>query len=297
MRGVRTRQKRREDDLILSSTLRRAMEDHTPSLLITTPGNQTAVSSALSLRRRERVGPPTRTSLVVNIVGTSKMASCTGFVFVTILSFCTLMKVECYTAENVSEVARFRIGLLSSNDSYKSSIRRVIGMSTEDGKSVFPVFSGLNMETVSLSTGQDTLTTMSTMCNQLLSMIITTAWNPEFQRQAAIASSIGIPSMHLNIEPCGDTSQQRVKGCLKSISPPVPVERWLKCPDVYGLFYASLGVILFGIQDSTILALQPSLNRDEGRYRLQTTFDPLLTSHHVGKITFPQHLGQIAEED
>ncbi|XP_078658348.1 glutamate receptor ionotropic, NMDA 3A-like [Branchiostoma floridae x Branchiostoma belcheri] len=48
---------------------------------------------------------------------------------------------------------------------------------------------------------------MSTMCNQLLSMMITTAWNPEFQRQAAIASSIGIPSMHLNIEPCGDTSQ------------------------------------------------------------------------------------------
>ncbi|KAI8493848.1 hypothetical protein Bbelb_281950 [Branchiostoma belcheri] len=33
-----------------------------------------------------------------------------------------------------------------------------------------------------------------------------------------------------------------------------------------------------------------------GRYRLQTTFDPLLTSH-VGKITCPQHLGQIAEDD
>ncbi|KAI8496080.1 hypothetical protein Bbelb_259220 [Branchiostoma belcheri] len=45
-----------------------------------------------------------------------------------------------------------------------------------------------------------------------------------------------------------------------------------------------------------IRALQPSLNRDGGRYRLQTTFDPLLTSH-VGKITCPQHVGQIAEED
>ncbi|KAI8513979.1 positive regulation of extrinsic apoptotic signaling pathway via death domain receptors protein [Branchiostoma belcheri] len=45
-----------------------------------------------------------------------------------------------------------------------------------------------------------------------------------------------------------------------------------------------------------IRALQPSLNRDGERYRLQTTFDPLLTSH-VGKITCPQHLGQIAEED
>ncbi|KAI8521974.1 hypothetical protein Bbelb_017280 [Branchiostoma belcheri] len=51
------------------------------------------------------------------------------------------------------------------------------------------------------------------------------------------------------------TKEQRVKGCLK--------------------------------------ALQPSLNRDGGRYRLQTTFDPLLTSH-VGKITCPQHLGQIS---
>ncbi|KAI8513298.1 hypothetical protein Bbelb_099370 [Branchiostoma belcheri] len=52
-----------------------------------------------------------------------------------------------------------------------------------------------------------------------------------------------------------------------------------------------------GIKEAIyIRALQPSLNRDGGRYRLQTTFDPLLTSH-VGKITCPQHLGQIAEED
>ncbi|KAI8502143.1 hypothetical protein Bbelb_197310 [Branchiostoma belcheri] len=52
-----------------------------------------------------------------------------------------------------------------------------------------------------------------------------------------------------------------------------------------------------GIKESIyIRALQPSLNRDGGRYRLQTTFDPLLTSH-VGKITCPQHLGQIAEQD
>ncbi|KAI8522110.1 hypothetical protein Bbelb_018640 [Branchiostoma belcheri] len=52
-----------------------------------------------------------------------------------------------------------------------------------------------------------------------------------------------------------------------------------------------------GIKEAIyISALQPSLNRDGGRYRLQTTFDPLLTSH-VGKITCPQHLGQIAEED
>ncbi|KAI8507825.1 hypothetical protein Bbelb_140650 [Branchiostoma belcheri] len=40
-----------------------------------------------------------------------------------------------------------------------------------------------------------------------------------------------------------------------------------------------------GIKEAIyIRALQPSLNRDRGRYRLQTTFDPLLTSH-VGKIT------------
>ncbi|KAI8484574.1 hypothetical protein Bbelb_376810 [Branchiostoma belcheri] len=52
-----------------------------------------------------------------------------------------------------------------------------------------------------------------------------------------------------------------------------------------------------GIKEAIyIRALQPSLNRDVGRYRLQTTFDPLLTSH-VGKITCPQHLGRIAEED
>ncbi|KAI8506131.1 hypothetical protein Bbelb_164840 [Branchiostoma belcheri] len=45
-----------------------------------------------------------------------------------------------------------------------------------------------------------------------------------------------------------------------------------------------------GIKEAIyIRALQPSLNRDGGRYRLQTTFDPLLTSH-VGKITCPQHL-------
>ncbi|KAI8510450.1 hypothetical protein Bbelb_113660 [Branchiostoma belcheri] len=62
------------------------------------------------------------------------------------------------------------------------------------------------------------------------------------------------------------SSRYPLRGCcLKSISPPVPFERWLKCPT-------------------------------GGRYRLQTTFDPLLTSH-VGKITCPQHLGQIAEED
>ncbi|KAI8494553.1 Serine/threonine-protein phosphatase 2A regulatory subunit B'' subunit alpha, partial [Branchiostoma belcheri] len=52
-----------------------------------------------------------------------------------------------------------------------------------------------------------------------------------------------------------------------------------------------------GIKEAIyIRALQPSLNLDGGRYRLQTTVDPLLTSH-VGKITCPQHLGQIAEED
>ncbi|KAI8494283.1 hypothetical protein Bbelb_280430 [Branchiostoma belcheri] len=52
-----------------------------------------------------------------------------------------------------------------------------------------------------------------------------------------------------------------------------------------------------GIKEAIyIRALQPSLNRDGGRYRLQTTFDPLLTSH-VGKITCPQNLGQIAEEE
>ncbi|KAI8485721.1 hypothetical protein Bbelb_365550 [Branchiostoma belcheri] len=52
-----------------------------------------------------------------------------------------------------------------------------------------------------------------------------------------------------------------------------------------------------GIKEAIyIRALQSSLNRDGGRYRLQTTFDPLLTSH-VGKITCPQHLGPIAEED
>ncbi|KAI8516901.1 hypothetical protein Bbelb_054820 [Branchiostoma belcheri] len=52
-----------------------------------------------------------------------------------------------------------------------------------------------------------------------------------------------------------------------------------------------------GIKEAIyIRALQPSLNRDGGRYRPQTTFDPLLTSH-VGKITCSQHLGQIAEED
>ncbi|KAI8496921.1 zinc ion binding [Branchiostoma belcheri] len=45
-----------------------------------------------------------------------------------------------------------------------------------------------------------------------------------------------------------------------------------------------------GIKEAIyIRSLQPSLNRDGGRYRLQTTFDPLLTSH-VGKITCPQHL-------
>ncbi|KAI8513339.1 hypothetical protein Bbelb_099780 [Branchiostoma belcheri] len=49
-----------------------------------------------------------------------------------------------------------------------------------------------------------------------------------------------------------------------------------------------------GIKEAIyIRALQPSLNRDGGRYRLHTTFDPLLTSH-VGKITCPQHLCQIA---
>ncbi|KAI8499245.1 hypothetical protein Bbelb_230090 [Branchiostoma belcheri] len=52
-----------------------------------------------------------------------------------------------------------------------------------------------------------------------------------------------------------------------------------------------------GIKEAIyIRALQPSLNWDGGRYRLQTTFDPLLTSH-LGKITCPQHLGQMAEED
>ncbi|KAI8490861.1 hypothetical protein Bbelb_312800 [Branchiostoma belcheri] len=52
-----------------------------------------------------------------------------------------------------------------------------------------------------------------------------------------------------------------------------------------------------GIKEAIyIRALQPSLNRDGGRYRLQTTFDPLLTSH-VGNTTCPQHSGQIAEED
>ncbi|KAI8482586.1 carbohydrate binding [Branchiostoma belcheri] len=39
-----------------------------------------------------------------------------------------------------------------------------------------------------------------------------------------------------------------------------------------------------GIKEATyIRALQPSLNRDGGRYRLRTTFDPLLTSH-IGEI-------------
>ncbi|KAI8504116.1 hypothetical protein Bbelb_181840 [Branchiostoma belcheri] len=48
-----------------------------------------------------------------------------------------------------------------------------------------------------------------------------------------------------------------------------------------------------GIKEAIyIRALQPSLNRDGGRYRLQTTFDPLLTSH-VGKITCPQHLERL----
>ncbi|KAI8514558.1 hypothetical protein Bbelb_071490 [Branchiostoma belcheri] len=46
-----------------------------------------------------------------------------------------------------------------------------------------------------------------------------------------------------------------------------------------------------GIKEAIyIRALQPSLKRDGGRYRLHTTFDPLLTSH-VEKITCPQHLG------
>ncbi|KAI8514099.1 sulfotransferase 1 [Branchiostoma belcheri] len=37
-----------------------------------------------------------------------------------------------------------------------------------------------------------------------------------------------------------------------------------------------------GIKEAIyIRALQPSLNRDGGRYRLQTTFDPLLTSHDL----------------
>ncbi|KAI8505606.1 hypothetical protein Bbelb_167950 [Branchiostoma belcheri] len=45
-----------------------------------------------------------------------------------------------------------------------------------------------------------------------------------------------------------------------------------------------------GIKEAIyIRALQPSLNRDGWRYRLQTTIDRLLTSH-VGKITCPQHL-------
>ncbi|KAI8509190.1 hypothetical protein Bbelb_130380 [Branchiostoma belcheri] len=47
--------------------------------------------------------------------------------------------------------------------------------------------------------------------------------------------------------------------------------------------------------DATPVSIKHDL-RDGGRYRLQTTFDPLMTSH-VGKITCPQHLGQIAEED
>ncbi|KAI8510545.1 hypothetical protein Bbelb_114610, partial [Branchiostoma belcheri] len=39
-----------------------------------------------------------------------------------------------------------------------------------------------------------------------------------------------------------------------------------------------------GIKEATyIRALQPSLNRDGGRYRLQTTFEPLLTSHKLEK--------------
>ncbi|KAI8482915.1 hypothetical protein Bbelb_393330 [Branchiostoma belcheri] len=51
-----------------------------------------------------------------------------------------------------------------------------------------------------------------------------------------------------------------------------------------------------GIKEAIyIRALQPSLNRDWGRYRLQTTFGPLLTLH-VGKITCPEHLDTDLQE-
>ncbi|KAI8484087.1 hypothetical protein Bbelb_382050 [Branchiostoma belcheri] len=82
--------------------------------------------------------------------------------------------------------------------------------------------------------------------------------------------------------------QQRVKGCLKSISPPVPVERWLNIEspghtvDLEGLRILDTKQDYFkrGIIEAIyIRALQPSLNRDGRRYRLQTTLDPLLTSH------------------
>ncbi|KAI8487850.1 hypothetical protein Bbelb_342980 [Branchiostoma belcheri] len=91
--------------------------------------------------------------------------------------------------------------------------------------------------------------------------------------------------------------QQRVKGCLKSISPPVPVERWLNIEslghtvdlEAVRILDTEQDYFKRGIKEAIyIRALQPSLNRDGGRYRLQTTFDPLLTSH-VGIITCPQH--------
>ncbi|KAI8513646.1 hypothetical protein Bbelb_079700 [Branchiostoma belcheri] len=85
----------------------------------------------------------------------------------------------------------------------------------------------------------------------------------EHRRPSSVASEV---SQHIHIESPGhtvdlegvrilDTEQDYFKGGIKEA--------------IYRMY---------------IRALQPSLNRDGGQYRLQTTFDPLLTSH-VGKIT------------